>query len=276
MFVRDFAMIRILCLTCLVVFTQQMIIGGEAGLDKSQWDLVWQDEFNERSLNTKKWTRVERGSSDWKNTMSLKKNLIEMNGEYIRLLGVENPDRSKDKAPYLTAGLSSQGKFSKKYGKVVIRARFKSADGAWPALWMLGDQGKWPGNGEIDLMEHLNFDDQIYQTVHSKFTKRVPKPRKPRNGRMANTKKNKWNTYGCEWGPREIQFTVNGRNTLRYPRIDELGETQWPFDQPFYFLLTMQIGGDWVNSERQTDPDHYPAWMDVDWIRVYQPKSASR
>ncbi len=29
-------------------------------------------------------------------------------------------------------------------GKVQIRARFKCADGSWPALWMLGAEKGWP------------------------------------------------------------------------------------------------------------------------------------
>ena len=33
-----------------------------------------------------------------------------------------------------------------------------------------------------------------------------------------------------------------------------------------------QIGGNWVNQRGKlpTKPEHYPAWMEVDWVRVYQ------
>jgi len=68
---------------------------------------------------------------------------------------------------------------------------------------------------------------------------------------------------------------VNGNPTYRYPRVREKGEKQWPFDQPFYLLLSMQIDGGWVNSAGPTDPSHYPAWLEVDWVRVYKAPAAS-
>ena len=59
------------------------------------------------------------------------------------------------------------------YGKIEIRAKLESAQGAWPAIWMLAEQkkyGDYPRNGEIDIMEHLNYDTIIYQTTHSYYT----------------------------------------------------------------------------------------------------------
>jgi hypothetical protein len=32
----------------------------------------------------------------------------------------------------------------------------------------------------------------------------------------------------------------------------------------------MQIGGNWVNGKGPTNPEHYPAWLEVDWVRVYK------
>jgi len=54
--------------------------------------------------------------------------------------------------------------------------------------------------------------------------------------------------------------------------VPEKGEKQWPFNQPFYFILSMQIGGEWVNAPHRgpTNPAHYPAWIDVDYVRVYR------
>lgn len=242
---------------------------GKTGLvDHPGWKLVWQDDFTGNAPDGRIWSRCERATSDWNNTMSDDPRLIEMKDGILHLRGIVN-DRKDDKAPYLTAGLTSKGKYNFKYGKVQIRARFKSAQGAWPALWMMGEEKGWPANGEIDLMEHLNFDDMIYQTVHSEYTQN-PKNKEPRRSATTKVNRDGWNTYGCEWDADKIVFTANDKATFTYPRAAEKGEKQWPFNQPFYFILSMQIGGGWVNGSGPTNPAHYPAGMEVDWVRVYQ------
>ena len=241
-------------------------------LRKAGWHLIWCDEFAGGELDEAKWSLCKRGTPDWKNTVSDDPRLLEVKDGILHLRGIENDDRARDPAPYLTAAVTSRGKFTFRYGKVQIRARFKSAQGAWPALWMLGAEKGWPANGEIDLMEHLNFDHKVYQTVHSEYTVKIDKTNKPRKGGTAKIKRDDWNTYGCEWDADRIAFTVNGGRTHTYPRVPEKGEKQWPFDQPFYFILSMQIGGKWVNrgGKSPTNPAHYPAGMEVDWVRVYR------
>lgn len=232
------------------------------------WKLVWQDEFNGKAPDDKTWSRCKRETSDWNNTMSDDPRLVELKDGILRLHGIVN-DRKDDKAPYLTAGLTSMGKYSFKYGKVQIRARFNSAQGAWPALWMMGEKGAWPANGEIDLMEHLNFDSMVYQTVHSEYTHKL-NGKEPAKSATTKINRDDWNTYGCEWNEDKIVFTVNGKPSLTYPKVSEKGEKQWPFNQPFYFILSMQIGGGWVNASGASNPAHYPVVMEVDWIRVYE------
>ena len=141
-----------------------------------EWELVWEDDFTGEKLDETKWTRCQRGPSDWNNTMSDDSRLLKVETGALHLSGIVN-DKKDDTAPYLTAGVTSKGKYAFTYGKVQIRARFKSAQGAWPALWMLGAEGGWPANGEIDLMEHLNFDEIVYQTVHSEYTVKIDKIR---------------------------------------------------------------------------------------------------
>jgi beta-glucanase (GH16 family) len=243
---------------------------GAPGKELPGWKLVWEDDFAGDVLNEKNWSRCWRGTADWNNTASQDPELVKVENGVLRLIGIENKDREKDSAPYLTGALNSKGKFSFQYGKVQVRARFKSAQGAWPALWMLGAEKGWPANGEIDLMEHLNFDDKVYQTVHSEYTVKIDKTNTPRKGGTAKINRDDWNTYGCEWTEDKIVLTVNGKPAHTYPRVPEKGEKQWPFNQPFYFILSMQIGGNWVNSKGATNPEHYPAWLEVDWVRVYQ------
>jgi beta-glucanase (GH16 family) len=238
-------------------------------LKLSDWELAWADDFAGTTLDDSKWTRCRRGSPDWKNTMSDDPRLLKIEEGVLQLRGIANDKGAKDPAPYLTAGVTSKGKFSFQYGLVQIRARFKSAQGAWPALWMLGDEKGWPANGEVDLMEHLNFDHIIYQTVHSEYTIKIDKTNTPKKGGTAKVSRDDWNTYGCEWDAKRIVFLVNGKPTHTYLRVSALGDKQWPFNQPFYFILSMQIGGNWVNGSGPTNPAHYPAHMEVDWVRVY-------
>lgn len=233
------------------------------------WTLVWQDEFTESKLDPRKWSLCKRGKADWNNTMSDDARLLKISEGVLHLRGIQNKQKGKGASPYLTSGVNSKGKYEFQFGKVQIRAKFKSAQGAWPALWMLGAEKGWPANGEMDLMEHLNFDRKIYQTVHSEYTIKVDKTNTPQKGAVASIKRDDWNTYGCEWDADKVVFTVNEKPTHSYPRVPEKGAKQYPFTQPFYFVLSMQIGGKWVGKAK---PEHYPAEMQVDWIRVYQKK----
>ncbi len=231
------------------------------------WKLVWQDEFNGTKIDSEKWSPCERGTSDWNNTMSRDPRCFKISGGVLQLRGFANDKQEEDPVPFLTGGVTSRGKFDFTHGKVVIRARFKSAKGAWPALWMLGSKGRWPHNGEIDLMEHLNFDDKVYQTVHSHWANNVDKEKSIPKGTTAEISRDAFNTYGVEWDADKIVFTVNGAKTMTYPRVEEKGPEQWPFNGPFYFIFSMQIGGNWVG---QPDAKDYPAFMEIDWVRVYQ------
>ena len=52
---------------------------------------------------------------------------------------------------YTSGILTTQSKFSQKYGYFEIRSKIPIGIGVWPAFWMLADDGGWPP--EIDVME---------------------------------------------------------------------------------------------------------------------------
>ena len=235
-----------------------------------QWKLVWADEFNGSKIDTRRWSKIERGKPDWKNTMSNDPSLFAVKNGKLILRGKVNPNTKKDPSPYITGGISTQGKFSFCHGKIEIRAKFDSAQGAWPALWMLPEKGDWPDGGEIDIMEHLNFDNIAYQTVHSRYTWTL-KRNNPRSGSTGKIRRDDFNVYAVEWHPDKLVFLINGKETFTYPRVPaEEKNGQWPFTKPFYILVDMQIGGGWVESSGKVNPSHLPVEMQVDWVRVYR------
>ena len=227
--------------------------------------LEWRDEFNGACLDTNRWNRCEQGNSE---------DLVEVKNGALVMWGVANKDLKSDPRPYLTGGVQSKGKGLMGIGKVEMRVKFEDHQkGAWPALWMCGEQpdaqGRWwPWNGEIDIVERLNGDPFVYQTVHSGWTYVKKHTKDPPHGSVkAAIRQGDWNVYGLEITENELIWSVNGKETFRYPKTDCGDPDQWPFDKPFYFLLDMQLGGKWVGN---VDVSTLPVRMYIDWIRVYR------
>ena len=144
------------------------------------------------------------------------------------------------------------------------------AQGAWPAIWMLAEEeryGPYPKNGEIDIMEHLNFEDKIYQTTHSYYTLNLKQTENPPHGATTPVKADDYNIYALSWYPDRLVFQLNGKETFVYPRLNGVDASQWPYDQPFYLIIDQQLGGNWVGP---VDLDHLPVEMAIDWVKLYQ------
>lgn len=257
--------IRLLSFLLLVALTATAMTAADEAPPPG-WKLVWQDEFAGTQLDPQNWSLCERGTSDWDDTMSKDPRLVEVRNGTLHLHGVVNEDQKKDPPRFLTGGVTSREKFQFHHGRLEVRARFKNAQGAWPAIWLLGSGVRWPEGGEIDIMEHLNFEDVVYQTVHTPYTLEAKKEKPDDHSRTAPISKVDFNTYGIEWDAGQIVFLVNGRKTFTYRRDGGKGPLQWPFTRPMYVILSMQIGGKWVGKE---NPAHYPAHMEIDWVRAY-------
>lgn len=237
---------------------------------KQDWKVVWQDDFNSTELDTAKWTKIPPNGSPWGKHMTSDPKCYAIEDGKIHLKGIVNPDTISDPRPFLTGGIYTKGKFAFQYGKIEINAKLECAQGSWPAMWMLAEQNKfgdYPRNGEIDIMEHLNFDDIIYQTTHSYYTLDLGQSHIPPHGGTAKIDINQFNTFGLEWYPDKLVFSLNGVETFSYPKVEGVDASQWPYDQSFYVLIDQQLGGSWVG---EINPEDLPVSMIVDWVKVYQ------
>lgn len=235
-----------------------------------KWKLIWEDNFESNVLDSTKWNVIQRNRFDWGNYMSNHKDVIKIKKGKLYLRGINNPNQEKDPVKYLTGGVDTKGKFAYQYGKIEIRAKLENAQGAWPAMWMLASEkkyGGYPRNGEIDIMEHINHEKEIHQTVHSYYTLDLKETENPQHTGVTKTNPNKYNTYGLEWFPDKMVFTLNGKETFTYPKLKNVDATQWPFDQPFYFMLDMQLEGTWAGD---ANPKQLPVQMIIDWVKVYK------
>lgn len=233
-----------------------------------RYRLMWKDNFRGRTFNEKYWSKIPRGGSDWNRHMSAEASLYDVRRGRLVLRGVANDGRCpNDTAPFLTGGLYTRGKVNVRYGKVEIRARLHGAQGAWPAFWLLPEEGEWPRAGEIDIMERLNHDSIAYQTVHTYYTYVLGHDRNPPHGATGPIRPDRFNVYAVEILPDSLVFSINGRRTFAYPRLPAAEAGQYPFGTPFYLLIDMQLGGQWVG---RVDPRQLPADLEVDWVKMYE------
>lgn len=256
------------------------------------WTLIFSDDFNTGAIDTAKWSKfdyVNWNVADWRKFQSQDDALYQSNADSLTLWGrygdyTSQSDKTGAQDGYACAGLNTQGKFSFQYGKVEVRAKFDSVQGVWPAIWMLPTHPvSWLGSGEIDLMEHLNYEGSAHQTLH--YT--------ANNGTNASSyttvnkaysdlqkidptvgDKTEWHTYGVEWTADAITFSIDG---IKTDTFNAAGENNWPFStagNEFYLIVDQQIGGSWVQGLGDTGINQTKlagdgAAFEIDSVRVY-------
>ena len=166
-------------------------------------------------------------------------------------------------------------KNSWKYGKFEIRAKLPPGRGTWSALWALPtdwEYGNWPLSGEIDIMEHVGYDENVIVTsLHNAALSAGNIGGTDQHGyvRQLDACKN-FNTYTLEWSKDEIKIFVNEKISLHYPKGNK-NWAKWPFDKRFHLLFNIAIGGNWGGQEG-IDDSIFPSKMEIDYVRVYSSK----
>ncbi len=235
------------------------------------YQFVWSDEFDGVQLDRTNWT-YDVGDS-WPNGelesyTDRPDNSVVQNGCLVIIAKQENYNSNN----YTSARLRSQTKADFLYGRMAARIKLPVGQGIWPAFWMMPTcsvYGGWPSSGEIDILETINQGDRVYGTMH--FTNAQGQQASSGGSYYANGLcfANDFHEYAIEWDPNEIRWYVDN--------VEYFSETKWssgtypypaPFDQQFYFILNVAIGGSWAGPPDQTTV--FPQQMLVDWVRVYQ------
>ncbi|HEU4850830.1 MAG TPA: glycoside hydrolase family 16 protein [Telluria sp.] len=129
------------------------------------WKLAWADEFDKPGLpDPSMWDYdTELNKRGWHNeelqyyARARPENSRVADGKLLITARRETLSDAPDFGgqPYTSARLFTRGRYEFTYGYVEVRARLPCGLGTWPAIWMLGSEGKWPERGEIDIMEHV-------------------------------------------------------------------------------------------------------------------------
>ena len=170
---------------------------------------------------------------------------------------------------YTSARILTKGKFETKYGRIETRIKLPRGKGLWPAFWMLGansDTVVWPQCGEIDIMEYLgNSPTKIFGTVHGPGYfggESISKNFFLSNSRFDTD----FHIFGIEWDENRVNFYVD--EFLYHSVTPEDVPGEWVFNQSFYMILNVAVGGNLPGTPNGETP--FPQEMLVDYVRVYQ------
>jgi len=248
------------------------------GLEK--WELVWFDEFEtDGHPDPNNWScDVGDGCPDicgWGNNelqYYTKGNLDNARVENGILI-LEAHQISVGDNNYTSAKLKSIPSGEWLYGKIEVKAKLPKGRGVWPAIWMLPVDwayGNWPKSGEIDIMEHVGYvKDTVYGTVHTESFNHMFGTHKS-GGYYREDLSDTFHVYGIIWEEDSIDFQINGETYFTFERESDLS-AEWPFDQPFYLIMNLAVGGNWGGKEG-VDPEIWPQRLEIDYVRVYQNK----
>jgi beta-glucanase (GH16 family) len=260
------------------------------------YTLVWADEFNIDGRPGSDWTYeqgfVRNEELQWyqADNAMVKDGCLLIEG---RKESVTNPNyvagssdwkKKRAQAEYTSSCVTTRNSRTFMYGRFEIRAKIPVAQGAWPAIWLLGNTWEWPMNGEIDVLEYYIkngvpsilanacwssdlewtavWDESV--TPFTYFTEK--------DAEWAN----KYHVWRMDWDKDYIRIYLDSK---LLNEID-LSQTQnrgfgGNYENPFntqqegfgdYILLNLAIG----NNGGIPDDSAFPLKYKVDYVRVYQ------
>ena len=267
-------------------------------LDESKWsyeDDCWGGGNEERQCYTKKTENVNVADGVLtiramkKKTRGFANTRAAREGEVALQPGTKR--YQKVKRPFSSGRIITRRKGDWTYGRLEARMKLPTGQGLWPAFWMLPsdyEYGGWAASGEIDIMEAINLgmtcadcpggrEDKVYGTLHYGG----PWPNNEHQGGNMHlpAPADGFHTYTVEWSAGRMDWYVDG---IHY---STLTQDQWftkntkgtpgpgaPFDQPFYIIFNLAVGGLWPERENDVGffATDFPKDMVVDWVRVYQ------
>ncbi len=249
--------------------------GNPSTPELAGYTLVWADEFNAPQLDETTWNYelgdgTAQGIPGWgNNELQIYTNDLDNvsigtdEGESVLMITA----REDGSGGYTSARLTTQGKASFRYGKIIGRMKLPETQGLWPAFWMLGDnidQVSWPGSGEIDIMELVGSrPDESIHTIHyvnANFAYNYTGEFYQNNANFSD----EYHEFMVDWTPEWLTFYVDG--DLAYQVAIEEGMKE--FNRSFFMLLNVAVGGNLPGNPDGSSV--FPQTMYVDYVRYYQ------
>jgi len=278
---------------------------GASGVNQSE--LIWSDEFSGDILDRSKWTpelSCWGGGNNERQCYIDSPETVRIEDGHLVLAALpqsheaeEFPQDWSDRGSrvsrdYVSGKVRTKGLAQWQYGRFEARIKLPKGQSLWPAFWMLPEEnvyGEWPLSGEIDIMEAINLgtickscpngtENRSSAALHFGETwpeNRFLAEKRPLSGAAIDD----WHIYALDWREDRMEWSVDGEVFFTVeakdwftPSVDKSENQTAPFDQPFYLMLNLAVGGNLPDNknEKAFNPNSFPAEIKIDWVRVYK------
>jgi len=267
-------------------------------ISAQDYKLMWEDNFDNPVLNeTKHWTVEVNGDGGGNNEMQYyrRENIsIEQHASGVNCL-VISAKRESFGGKVVTSGrLVTRGNVSAKYGKMEARMKLPlSANGLWPAFWMMGDDYSkvgWPRCGEIDILEMGNVNGISRGTQDKYFNGACHWGENwtyyAKDNTAAYSLQDDFHLFTLIWDESNIKMYLDldkFPNNTPYFEMSIAGQrvpgqVSNYFHKPFGILFNLAVGGNFtgitgnanISKITALPVDGTPVKMYVDYVRIYQ------
>lgn len=173
--------------------------------------------------------------------------------------------------------VNSKGKKSFKYGTISASIKLpETANGLWPAFWMMGDNDKeWPACGEIDIMEMGDKEGiatgtasrRVNTAIHYGPTPASHEQQYHASAVSTDLQDGQYHTYTLTWDESKAIISIDDKPFHSF----DIKDNPY-FHDKFFIVFNLAVGGTFtgindasgVTALKKGDK----ATMYVDWIKI--------
>lgn len=254
------------CALCLLSATAAAPATAQPPGPASSWGLIFQDGFNDSTLDRSKWatryaregdlatSNIPNGERQWYKAG----NVVE-GGGILRLIA----KRERTVSPYsgrvfnYSSGMiTSKPSLNFRHGYLEARVKFPKGSGFWPAFWTYPSDPRF-NSPEIDVAEFFGDNPRnlflVYHRQAGGASERIIR---------ATDWSANWHTIAVRWGPSQLDWYVDGvKRWTVYERTTRAA----------YLIANLAI----TDGNIAPAPNHatpFPSSYKIDHIKVWKPR----
>lgn len=216
------------------------------------WSLVFDDEFNNTTLDTNKWN-VEgpRSPNNSQEQDCYAPSAVSVGSGALNIAILNTPCTVGGNTwPYTGGQLDSHGHFDTTYGYFEAHVYVPGSGGKisnWPAWWLVGQS--WPADGEIDQFEgYMGGAGWHYMNSSQQW-----------QGSYQSQDYTGWHIYAVNWQANKVTYYYDG---VQVGQITSGLTTSLP--------LHLMLDNTTAPEGNVGGPQAIPAIMKVDYVRVWK------